>query len=101
MTAADECRVDDCHRWAAASIVRDHLPGPIRLCATHTEAFRQNNAGWDIVWERTLAEPTSVRAPAAASVGRTTAGSAEVLQPPDVAAKRVRSWLALRRKERP
>ena len=101
MTAADECRVNDCHRWAAASIVRDHLPGPLRLCATHTEAFRQNNAGWDVAWERTSAEPTSVRAPTAASVGGATAGSAEVLQSPHVAVKRARSWWALRPKERP
>jgi hypothetical protein len=100
MTAADECRVNDCHRWAAASIVRDHLPGPLRLCATHTEAFRQNNTGWDVVWERTSPEPTSVRAPAAASVGRTTAVSAEGLQSPHAAPKRVRSWLPLRPKDR-
>jgi hypothetical protein len=101
MTAADECRVNDCHRRAAASIVRDHLPGPLRLCATHTEAFRQNYADWDVVWERRSAEPTSVRAPTAASVGRASAGSAEVLDSPHVAARRVRSWLALRRKNRP
>ena len=44
MTAADECHVNDCHRWAAASIVHDHLPGPLRLCATHTEAFRQDKS---------------------------------------------------------
>jgi hypothetical protein len=101
VTTEDECRVNDCHRWAAASIVRDHLPGPLRLCATHTEAYRQNYADWDVVWERRSAEPTSVRAPTGLSVGRATAGSAEVLDSPYVGAKRVRSWWALRRKERP
>jgi hypothetical protein len=101
MTVTDKCRVNDCHRWAAASIVRDHLPGPLRLCATHTEAFRQDNAGWDVVWERTSAEPTSVRAPTSASVGRTAAVSADRLQSPHAAAKRVRSWFALRPKGRP
>jgi hypothetical protein len=101
MTAADECRVNDCHRWAAASIVRDHLPGPLRLCATHTEAFRQNNGDWDVVWEHTSPEPTSVTAPTTGGVGRPTAGSAQVLQSSPEAAKRVRSWLAMRRKERP
>jgi hypothetical protein len=33
-----------CARHAAATIVREDLAGPLRLCAAHTEQFRQNSA---------------------------------------------------------
>jgi hypothetical protein len=33
------CRVDKCKRRAAASVAREHVPGPIQLCAIHTEGF--------------------------------------------------------------
>ncbi len=32
-----------------------------------------NSAGWTVTWERTLAEPTSVKAAAPAAVGRSAA----------------------------
>lgn len=38
------CRVDGCGLRAVASVVREDLPGPIQLCATHTEDFRMNGA---------------------------------------------------------
>jgi hypothetical protein len=68
MNASDKCRVGDCDRWAAASVMRDDLPGPLRLCATHTENFRLSNVGWKINWEREAPEPTLVVARATASV---------------------------------
>ncbi len=70
MDPLDKCRVDGCDRRAAAAIVQDRLPGPLRLCATHTEDFRMNGAGWTVTWERTVAEPTSVKAAAPTAVGR-------------------------------
>jgi hypothetical protein len=78
MIAPDKCWVDGCARHAAATIVREDLPGPLRLCATHTEQFRQNSGAWNIVWERTAPEPTSVRAPDAAKVGRQVSASDDV-----------------------
>jgi hypothetical protein len=70
MNASEKCRVSDCDRSAAASVVRDDLPGRLRLCATHTEDFRQDSVGWRIEWEREAPEPTSVITPAPAIVGR-------------------------------
>jgi len=69
MNPSEKCRVDGCDRRAAASVVRDSLPGPLPLCLTHTEDFRMNNAGWTIIWENSSAEPTSVTAAAVAAVG--------------------------------
>jgi len=69
MNPSGKCRVDDCDRRAAASVIRDSLPGPLPLCATHTEDFRMNSAGWTIVWEHLSADPTSVKAAAVAPVG--------------------------------
>jgi hypothetical protein len=79
MIAPDKCWVDGCARHAAATIVRESLPGPLRLCATHTEQFRQNSAAWNIIWERTAPEPTLVRAPDPAKVGRQVSGSDDEL----------------------
>jgi hypothetical protein len=70
MNPSEKCRVDDCDLRAAASVIRENLPGPLPLCATHTEAFRMNSAGWSVNWEEALAEPTSVKVAAAAPVGR-------------------------------
>jgi hypothetical protein len=78
MNPSDKCRVDDCERRAAASVMRDTLPGPLPLCAIHTEDFRMNGAGWMVSWEQTLAEPTSVKAAPAAPVGRMPPGPAGV-----------------------
>jgi hypothetical protein len=74
MDVSDKCRVDLCDRRAAASIIRDNLPGPLPLCATHTEDFRMNGAGWIVTWDRTSAEPTSVKVAEPAAVGRGTPG---------------------------
>jgi hypothetical protein len=70
MNPSDKCRVDDCDAHVAASVIRDTLPGPLRLCALHTEDFRMNSAGWMVSWEQRMAEPTSVKAAPAAPVGR-------------------------------
>jgi hypothetical protein len=63
MATPDKCCVGDCERNALASVGRDDLPGPLRLCATHTEQFRQSSEGWVIDWPRDAAAPTSVTAP--------------------------------------
>ncbi|HWE54851.1 MAG TPA: hypothetical protein VG435_05030 [Acidimicrobiales bacterium] len=70
MTASDPCRVEDCDRRAAVSVVRDDLPGPIRLCATHTEDFRMNGPRWVVEWEPGADSPVSVTAAPLAPVGR-------------------------------
>jgi hypothetical protein len=70
MDVSDKCRVDLCDRRAAASIIRDNLPGPLPLCATHTEDFRMNGAGWIVTWDRTSAEPKSVKVAEPPAVGR-------------------------------
>ena len=64
------CRVDGCVRRAAASVVREDLPGPIQLCATHTEDFRMNGAAWTVTWSAGGSQPISVQAAPAAPVGR-------------------------------
>ncbi len=64
------CRVDGCGRRAAASVVRDDLPGPIQLCATHTEDFRMNGAAWTVTWSAGGSCPISVQAAPPAPVGR-------------------------------
>lgn len=64
------CRVDGCGRRAAASVVREDLPGPIQLCATHTEDFRMNGAAWTVTWSAAESRPITVRAAPAAPVGR-------------------------------
>jgi hypothetical protein len=77
MNPSDKCRVDDCNAHVAASVIRDTLPGPLRLCALHTEDFRMNGAGWMVTWEKRLAEPTSVKAAPAPPVGRVPLGPAD------------------------
>ena len=64
------CRVEGCSRRAAASVVREDLPGPIQLCATHTEDFRMNGAAWTVTWSAAGSRPLTVRAAPAAPVGR-------------------------------
>jgi len=63
MTEPDKCWVGGCGRWAAASVTRPDLPGQLRLCATHTEQFRQSSDGWDIAWAAGATAPSSVTAP--------------------------------------
>ena len=63
MTEANQCFVTDCTRGALASVTRPDLPGPLRLCATHTEQFRQSSEGWAITWASGAPEPTAVTAP--------------------------------------
>lgn len=67
MNPSDKCRVDDCDRRAGASVIQDSLPGPLPLCATHTEDFRMNSSGWTISWENLSADPASVKAAAVAA----------------------------------
>ena len=81
------CRVDMCERRAAASVVREDLPGPIQLCATHTEDFRMNGAAWTVTWSPGATLPISVRAAPAAPVGRNSWGAAS--GPP---VSRLRGW---------
>jgi hypothetical protein len=66
----ERCRVDDCERAAVVSVVRDDLPGPIRLCATHTEDFRMNGARWTVTWSLGATAPVSVRPAPSVPVGR-------------------------------
>ena len=66
MTNADRCFVSDCDRGALASVTRPDLAGPLRLCATHTEQFRQSSEGWGISWAPGDPAPTSVTAPSSA-----------------------------------
>lgn len=64
------CRVDDCERRAVASVAREDLPGPIQLCATHTEDFRLNGTGWAINWSPGQTLPITVKTAPAGPVGR-------------------------------
>jgi hypothetical protein len=59
----ERCWVAGCDRGSAASVTRDDLPGSLRLCATHTEQFRQSSEGWVIAWPAGTPAPTSVTAP--------------------------------------
>jgi hypothetical protein len=59
----ERCFVSGCDRGAAASLTRPDLPGSLRLCATHTEQFRQSSEGWGIIWAAGDPAPTSVTAP--------------------------------------
>ena len=70
------CRVDGCWRRAVASVVREDLPGPIQLCATHTEDFRMNGAAWTVTWSAGGSHPVSVQAAPAAPVGRSSFATA-------------------------
>jgi hypothetical protein len=63
MTEANQCFVTECTRGALASVTRPDLPGPLRLCATHTEQFRQSSEGWAITWPPGAPAPASVTAP--------------------------------------
>ncbi len=63
MTNDDRCFVSGCDRGALASVSRPDLAGSLRLCATHTEQFRQSSEGWGITWPAGAAAPTSVTAP--------------------------------------
>ena len=95
MNPSDKCRVDDCDRRAAATVIRDTFPGPLPLCAIHTEDFRMNGAGWMVRWEQTLAEPTSVKAAPAAAVGRRASGPPGVLESDSSGGNTLRRRLAL------
>jgi hypothetical protein len=88
------CRVDGCGRRAAASVVRADLPGPIQLCATHTEDFRMNGAGWTVTWSADGSRPTSVQAAPAAPVGRSSLDTASetVSRTPGWAKLKARLW---------
>ena len=99
MMAANKCRVDECDRNAASTIVRDSLPGPLPLCLTHTEDFRMNGAGWNIVWEHTSPEPTSVTTGAVARVGRSGPPAGEPLASSVDQAPRAKSLLSRWRKK--
>lgn len=70
------CRVDGCGRRAAAAVVREDLPGPIQLCATHTEDFRMNGAAWTVTWSGGDSGPVSVQPAPAAPVGRSSLDTA-------------------------
>ena len=115
MNASEKCRVSECDRWAAASVIREDLPGPLRLCATHTEYFRQNSLGWKINWEHEAPEPISVTTPATSSVGLSGPSPAQaaghepisrhpalksLLQLPGRTAKQIEARVAARRKGR-
>lgn len=63
MAQPNKCSVGDCDRNALATVSRHDLPGPLRLCATHTEQFRQSSDGWVIDWPRDAVAPSSVSAP--------------------------------------
>ena len=101
MIVPDKCFVDVCARHAAATIVREDLAGPLRLCAAHTEQFRQNSAAWNIIWERTTPEPTLVIAPDAAKVGRQVSGFDDELQPAEMTERPLESRRLLRWRRRP
>jgi hypothetical protein len=101
MIAADKCRVDGCDRNAASSMIRESLPGPLRLCAAHTEEFRLNSAGWDIVWEQGATDPSSVRTPVATPVGHVGPRPAEVTAAGGRTVQRVKHRLSWRRSGRP
>ncbi len=101
MDPSDKCRVDTCDRRAAASVVRDSFPGPLPLCATHTEDFRLNSAGWAVTWDQTMAEPTSVKAAVSSPPGRNSPGPAITLQSKGSPAHRFWSGLAPWRRPRP
>ena len=64
------CQVDDCQRRAAASVLREDLPGTMQLCFTHTEDFRMNGSAWTVNWSPTESGPISVRAAPVGTVGR-------------------------------
>jgi len=96
MNASDKCRVDDCDRRAAASMIRENLPGPLPLCAAHTEDYRLNGSEWNIAWEQARPEPTSVSIGATAEVGRGTTASDQV----PAAVPRIKFRFSLRRGNR-
>ena len=81
MNPPDKCRVDYCDRNAAAINSPRQSSRPLPLCATHTEDFRMNSAGWTVTWEHTLAEPTSVKTAAPTAVGRMAPGPAGAPRP--------------------
>ena len=85
------CQVDGCERRAAASVaVGADLPGPIQLCATHTEDFRMNGTAWTVTWSAGESRPISVQAAPAAPVGRTS-----MVTPKDTVS-RVSGWAKLK-----
>jgi hypothetical protein len=99
MTAANKCRVDECDRNAASSIIRDHLPGPLPLCLTHTEDFRMNGEAWTIVWERTAPEPSSVTIAPLAPTGHSGPRPADAVAASTGVVPGLRSRLSMRRKK--
>lgn len=84
------CGVNGCGRRAAASVVREDLPGPIRLCATHTEDFRMNGVAWTITWSVGETGPISVQTAPARPVGRSS------LDAPSEPASRPSAWAKMK-----
>lgn len=75
MVGAEMCWVDECDRRAAASVARDDWPGPLQLCARHTEDSRLNGERWTVTWDSVAATPSVVRPAPLAAVGREPSGS--------------------------
>lgn len=100
MNPSEKCRVDDCDRRAAASMIRETLPGPLPLCASHSEDFRMNSADWMVCWEQTLPEPTSVKAAPVAAVGRRSLGPARTPESDSSPGNSLRRRLAVWRSTR-
>ena len=104
MSDVDRCFVAECDRRAAASVSRPDLPGSLRLCATHTEQFRQSSDGWGITWPPGAPSPSAVTAPSSDTLWayRPEAGSGP--QPPpssDPTRRGPSGWLQARRGKRP
>jgi len=111
MTESNQCFVTDCHRGALASVTRPDLPGSLRLCATHTEQFRQSSEGWGITWPADQPLPTSVTAPSSEQLWAyrpepgTRLAEVEPSTPPPSSGRtglpgRAASWLEARRSGR-
>ncbi|MDE3203585.1 MAG: hypothetical protein KGQ66_05120 [Acidobacteriota bacterium] len=95
--APSGCQVDGCDRRAAASLRRDDLPGPVRLCFTHTEDFRMNGPAWTVIWGSSEHGPVSVVPAPAAAVGRAPGVAADRSTSEAPAWTKVRSRLTRRK----
>ncbi|MDQ1393676.1 MAG: hypothetical protein QOF30_2653 [Acidimicrobiaceae bacterium] len=104
MSDDDRCFVSECDRRAAASVSRPDLPGSLRLCATHTEQFRQSSDGWGITWPAGAPTPTTVTAPSSDTLWAYRPEPRTGLQPPapatDPARRGPASWFEARRAKR-
>ncbi|MDQ1357439.1 MAG: hypothetical protein QOF20_1209 [Acidimicrobiaceae bacterium] len=105
MSDVDRCFVAECDRRAAASVSRADLPGSLRLCATHTEQFRQSSDGWGITWPPGAPSPTAVTAPSSDTLWayRPEVGTGPQQPPPssDPVRRGPSGWLEARRGKRP